>query len=101
MKRVFSERHSIFTLEGVLDGAECEALIGFAEGIGFTAAPITTAFGFVMMPEVRDNTPVMLDDHVRAQDLWSRLESVVPKTIDGWQATGLNERFRFYRYDPG
>ena len=24
-----------------------------------------------------------------------------PETIEGWRAVGVNERLRFYRYDPG
>jgi prolyl 4-hydroxylase len=101
MKRTLHERHAIFTLEGVLAPRECDALIAFAEGVGFTNAPITTAFGFVMAPEVRDNTRVMIDDKPRAAELWSRLAPEVPRELGRWRATGLNERFRFYRYEPG
>lgn len=93
--------HSIITVEDVLDVEECDALIRFAEGIGFEAAPITTAFGFVMAPEVRDNTRVMVDDPARAERIWARLERVIPTRLGPWVKVGLNERLRFYRYDPG
>src|SRR5262245_28296148 len=96
---VLHQRHSISTIEDAFTRDECAELIAFAEGIGFTAAPITTASGFVMMPDVRNNTRVMVDDRDRAAALWRRLSPVVPANRGPWAAVGLNERFRFYRYD--
>lgn len=52
-------------------------------------------------PEVRNNTRVMVDDVKRAAALWQRVREHVPAVRDGWRAVGLNERFRFYRYEPG
>jgi len=101
MKRMLSDRHAIFTVENVVTRDQCNDLIARAEGIGFTAAPVTTAFGFVMMPEVRDNTRVMIDDPERAEMLWSRLSAFLPRKHNGWTIAGLNERLRFYRYEPG
>lgn len=69
-----------------------------AEGVGFDAAPITTSRGFVMMPELRNNTRVILDDRSRARSLWDRLAPWVPARRTHFQAAGVNERFRFYRY---
>ncbi|WP_199326312.1 2OG-Fe(II) oxygenase [Nostoc parmelioides] len=54
-----------------------------------------------MRPDIRNNERVILDDNQRAFDLWQRVSDHIPKTIGRWQAIGLNERFRFYRYDPG
>jgi hypothetical protein len=54
-----------------------------------------------MAPNVRSNDRVILDDEERAADLWRRIADYVPVTIDRWTAIGLNERLRFYRYDPG
>lgn len=92
---------AIFTVADVCTPAECAALVRVADGIGWDAAPITTGPGrFVMAPDIRNNTRVILDDPVRAAALWRRLAPFVPARA-GWQAVGLNERFRFYRYEPG
>ena len=92
---------AIFTVHDFCPADECAALIRLAAGIGFSDAPITTSRGFIMAPEVRNNTRVILDDDARARELWQRLEPFVPARRHGWRAIGLNERFRFYRYEPG
>jgi predicted 2-oxoglutarate/Fe(II)-dependent dioxygenase YbiX len=43
----------------------------------------------------------MLDDRQRAEALWNRVTPFAPSRRGGLQAVGLNERFRFYRYEPG
>lgn len=100
--RIHNERYEIVTIAEVLAPAECAALIAFAEDIGFADAPVTTALGFKMIPEIRNNTRVMIDDHARAAALWHRLAPFVPVNPGAWKTpVGLNERFRFYRYEPG
>jgi predicted 2-oxoglutarate/Fe(II)-dependent dioxygenase YbiX len=95
-------KHTLLTIPGFLGQKECSALIQSSEQHGYGAAPITTAVGFVMAPEVRNNTRVMLDQPEQAASLWSRLRQLdsLP-TIDGWRPVGLNERLRFYRYTRG
>lgn len=98
---VLDESYAITTVRGALGADECAALIARAESVGFDAAPITTGFGFVMAPEVRNNTRVMVDEPATAADLWARFAGVLPPRFGTWRATGLNERLRFYRYEPG
>jgi prolyl 4-hydroxylase len=98
---ILDNEHDIFTVPHVLSAQECAALVAHAEALGFEAAPITTPRGFVMAPSVRNNTRVMLDDEARAAALWERLSPVIPQRRGAWRATGLNERLRFYRYEPG
>jgi predicted 2-oxoglutarate/Fe(II)-dependent dioxygenase YbiX len=88
-------------LFGAFSAEECADFIRFAEGIGFHEAPITTSAGFVMAPEIRNNTRVIHDDERLAASLWERLRPAIPARIGGSVAVGLNERFRFYRYGPG
>lgn len=89
------------TIEGILSAHECDALVREAECDGFTEAPITTATGFEMHPEIRNNTRVIVDDHARARQLWERIAPWIPAELRRWQAVGLNERFRCYRYEAG
>lgn len=90
------------TVAKLLSIDECQALIQDSEARGYEPAPITTARGFEMRPDVRSNTRVMYDDHALAERLWQRLHAHVPwGWPPPWVATGLNERFRVYRYEPG
>lgn len=91
----------VFTVAGVFDAAECADTIAQIERLGFEDAPITTARGFVMRPDIRNNTRVMFDDHSLAATLFVRLGGAIPAHLHGRRAVGVNERFRCYRYEPG
>ncbi|MBD2207623.1 2OG-Fe(II) oxygenase [Calothrix sp. FACHB-1219] len=93
--------NEIFTLDNILSPEECAEYITLTENIGYTDAPITTIRGFEIRPDIRNNQRVILDVPERAFDLWQRVSNYIPSTMGRWQAVGLNERFRFYRYDPG
>ena len=91
----------IFTVSSFLTSSECEVYIALTEKAGYGAAPITTAGGFKLRPDIRNNTRVIIEDIELADALWQRARGCVPVFMRGRQAIGLNERFRFYRYDPG
>lgn len=109
MKRLIEERRAPLTLllDHVLTAAESEALLARIESLSPAAAPITTARGFEMRPDVRNNERVMFDDPALAAALFERLASALPAELhdrDGdplGRPCGLNERFRGYRYSPG
>ena len=90
-----------FSHDGVLEPEACAALIARLEAVGFADAPITTARGFVMRPDIRNNTRVIIDDVDLAATLWARVAPLVPPVMCGRRAVGVNERFRGYRYHPG
>lgn len=91
----------IFTVSSLLSPEECRAYIAMTEEIGYGAAPITTLWGEELHDDIRNNTRVILDDAARAAHLWERVPPWVLRFRNGRQPIGLNERFRFYRYDPG
>jgi hypothetical protein len=91
----------IFTVEGFCSAPECDNYIELSESLGFGDAPISTFGGPVIAKGVRDNERVILDDPALAQAIWERARSYVPALLGGHRALGVNERFRFYRYDPG
>jgi predicted 2-oxoglutarate/Fe(II)-dependent dioxygenase YbiX len=91
----------IFLIRGFADGAECDALIRRSEQAGYEAATLATARGAKLDTSVRNNARLIEDDFGRAADLWVRLRDHIPAFLGGHQAIGVNERFRFYRYDPG
>jgi hypothetical protein len=90
-----------FTLDGVLAVDECNALIARIDALGPEAAPISTTAGFVMRPDIRNNTRVILDDVELAARLFERVAPSVPAQLGGMKPVGANERFRCYRYAPG
>ena len=91
----------IFTISGFFSPEECMEYIHWSETLGYDIAPITTSEGFAVMPDIRNNSRVMLDDVPRAEFLWQRIAPHVPAKLLHRPAIGVNERLRFYRYDPG
>lgn len=94
-----------FTLqkENFYSQEECDALITYSEEQGYKEALIRArgVVGEVMNKDVRDNDRVIWDSEEMAQDLFERVKDLLPQDIDGWKPSGLNERFRFYRYKDG
>jgi predicted 2-oxoglutarate/Fe(II)-dependent dioxygenase YbiX len=91
----------LFTIDGLLSPAECDELVRRGEALGFEAATVATRSGPVRMTQVRDNDRVTFDDAELANSLWERVERHVPAELGTSVAAGLNERLRFYRYEPG
>lgn len=90
----------IFVVPGFLTPEECRAYIERSEALGYEDALLTSPEGAVYVSDVRNNERVIVDDLDLAQELWERIEEFVPQEFEGYHAVGVNERFRFYRYDP-
>ncbi len=90
----------IFTIADVLTPTQCRALIAQAEQIGFEPASVRTPSGPKMMPRVRNNDRVVLQDEAMATAMWHRLEATLP-LLDGAKPSGIDAQWRFYRYVPG
>ena len=92
----------VLTLDDVLSGPECAALIARIEAAGPSEAPITTATGIAMRSDIRNNTRVMFDDPGLAATLFERVRPHVPARLEeDWVLCGANERLRCYRYAAG
>jgi hypothetical protein len=101
MQKTQIDGDRIFVVRQFLSDEECETFVTRSEAAGYGEATINTSLGVVMDKTVRDNARLIVDDPALATSLWQRLEPLVPPLIDQWRGQGLNERFRFYRYDPG
>jgi prolyl 4-hydroxylase len=88
---------TIVTIPEILSPAECGDHIARSERIGYEPAPFADAID----ERVRDNERVIVDDGSLGALIWPRIRDHVPNILDGREATGLNERFRYYRYRPG
>jgi hypothetical protein len=92
---------SIFTIENFWTSQECEDFISKSEGIGYEPATIQTDFGQRIVNSVRNNNRVLYKDFDLAGQLWTRLKPFAPARIGNSNAVGLNELFRFYKYQAG
>ena len=93
--------NGIYVVPEILSREECDEYIVWSERIGFGNAPVSEVGGDIVRPEIRNNARVMIDDEKTAAFLWHRIKAEVPAFLNGRQVRGVNERLRFYRYDPG
>jgi prolyl 4-hydroxylase len=93
MDKELLDGESVFVIHGFLSWDECDRLIARSEALGYEAATV----GDVHLTQMRNNARVILDDPDLAATLWAKAKLFVPQ-IDGCEAVGLNEQFRFYRY---
>lgn len=89
----------IWTIDSFLSERECDDLIIMAEQMGFEEATVSLPKGAQMIKGIRNNYRLISSNPVLARSLWSKLAPFCPEQIEGWDAIGLNERFRFYRYE--
>ena len=90
----------IWTIRNFLSPDECTRYIDITEDMGYKPATVGGAEGKGVAPNIRNNERVILDDADLADQLWRRAQDYIPEFVQGYQAVGINERFRFYRYDP-
>lgn len=100
-KELLCTRDDLFVVHDFLAPEECDYYITLTESAGYGDAPITTSSGPVMRKDIRNNDRVMIDDPRTAETVWERLRPFLAERMQFWVPVGLNERFRFYRYDPG
>jgi len=100
-KELLTQRDDLFVIHDFLTPEECEHFIARSEAVGYGDAPITTLGGPVIRKDIRNNDRVMIDDVPLAHAMWERLKPFFDECGGFWLPVGLNERWRFYRYDPG
>lgn len=89
----------IWTIENFLSKNECEMLIQFSEKKGYSEADVSLESGAKMIKGIRNNYRLVHEDTELAQLLWQKLYSFCPQNIENMVCVGLNERFRFYKYE--
>lgn len=87
----------VFVIHNFLSHDECAVLIRRSENLTYETGTVAD----VVMEDVRNNERVPLDDTTLASDMFRRAEPCLPAKIDAHQLVGFNERWRFYRYQPG
>ncbi|GAB3835822.1 2OG-Fe(II) oxygenase [Hymenobacter jeollabukensis] len=92
---------SIFTVDDFLTRQECLEYLVLSEQLGYEAAKINTAKGARLLPAVRNNSRAFHRSEELAQTLWEQARPFIPAEFGRSRALGLNELFRFYRYQVG
>ena len=90
----------VFVVRGFMSDEECASLIAQSEQRGYEAATLSMGDRAMLMTDFRDNARLIVDSPAMAEQYFARIEGLLPD-LGGRRALGLNERFRFYRYDPG
>ena len=101
MPNIDDSKSYIVEVADLLSAEECDELIAKIESLKPEIAPITTARGALVRPNVRNNERVMFDDFELANRLFNDVKELLPDEFAGRTIVGANERFRCYRYKPG
>ena len=94
--------NGICVVKNLYSAEKCREWIELCEAEGFDEAPINIGFGKAQIrKDFRNNLRVIIDDEILAFEIWQSAREHLPKVVNGHVALGLNERFRFYRYEAG
>jgi prolyl 4-hydroxylase len=101
MKKVDYHK-DIFVIEDFLSAEECLQLINKSEETGYEEAKVQVGNGQQsMIKAVRNNERIMFADEELANTLWEKAQPFVASNMGNYEAIGLNEMWRFYKYSPG
>ena len=89
----------IWTIDNFLTKKDCDDLILFSEQKGYEEAKVSLAEGARLMKGIRNNYRLIYPDAQLAAQYWQHLKPFCPAEIESSVATGLNEQFRFYKYE--
>jgi prolyl 4-hydroxylase len=92
---------NLFLIENFWSADQCYDFIQRTEKMGYEPATVETERGPRLVDFVRNNNRVMYKDAELADQLWLTLKPLAPAQRGNSIAVGLNELFRFYRYQPG
>jgi len=103
-KKMIEQVPGAFQLFNVLSPQECDTLIHISEHMGYTEDAAVS-----LKRNIRHNMNVnWITDNTTEQILWSRLSPLLKSSLQnnhtyslGKTPLGLNQRFRFYRYEKG
>jgi predicted 2-oxoglutarate/Fe(II)-dependent dioxygenase YbiX len=96
---VTNHSSSIWTIDNFLTPEECDKLIALSENIGYEEAEVSLESGAKMMKGLRNNYRLSYTEQDLTKHLWEKLKTQIPATIEESESVGLNEEFRFYRYE--
>jgi len=99
--QLFKISDEIYIIQNFWTKEKCDNFIKQTEAKGYRDATIDSGMGQRVVKSVRNNKRVMYVDTDLASDIWTNLSQSVPQKIGNSSVVGLNEMFRFYRYNAG
>lgn len=101
MKKIEFVPNKLFVIDKFFSERECDDAILWSEQHGYEEAKVQIDGKQVMMKNVRNNSRITFLDQQFADRLWERIRPFVVEHLGNRIAIGLNELFRFYKYEPG
>ena len=77
----------------------CDEFISDSEQIGYEPAMVQTESGQKIVESVRNNQRILFKDKKLAQSIWNNARDFANQKLGNSIAIGLNEMFRFYKYE--
>lgn len=100
MKKI--ELHpEIFLVKEFLSQQECNEFIEKGELVSFEEAKINVDGRQIRAKGIRNNERLLFKDEILAEKVWKKIQPFVPSKFGVYNALGLNELFRIYKYSEG
>jgi len=93
--------NDVFVIDEFITNESCEDYIALSENIGYEEAKVQIDGKQTMFKGIRNNSRILLENQELAENLYQLVKPFCPEKIDNWTISGLNEMFRFYKYEPG
>jgi prolyl 4-hydroxylase len=100
MKKIELDSH-LFLIEDFLSAYECDELILWSEHKGYEDAKVQVYGKEMMMKAIRNNSRITFIDFDLANKIWDKFKPFAVKKFANSEVLGLNEMFRFYKYENG
>lgn len=100
MKRIDLDTPRLYLIEDFFSPQECDDLIIRSEQTGFEEAQVQVDGKQVMLKGIRNNSRILFTDVDLAKRIWNRFKPYAVEHFENRIASGLNELFRIYKYEP-
>lgn len=91
----------LFCIEDFLSPNECDELIIWSELKGYEEAKVQVRGQEIMIKAVRNNSRITFIDFDLADRIWNKFKPFAVNRFANSEVIGLNELFRFYKYEKG
>ena len=100
MKKIDLDTY-LFVIEDFFSHTECDDYILWSEQKGYEEAKVQLDGNQVTLKSVRNNSRITFKDEKMANLIWDQFKGFAVKNFANSEVTGLNEMFRFYKYEVG
>jgi len=101
MKKIPIIGEQLFLIDDFLTQEECMDLILRSEQHGYEEAKVQIDGQQLLMKTIRNNTRILWKDEQLQAFIWERFQPFAVQETELCTVSGLNELFRFYKYESG